>query len=64
MCWYHSWLFLTHSPSTDPPVATNGGIVALPAVENATNVSVFCAVTFQGTIAGTNWRLGTDSMSH
>ena len=60
---YYSCTCQTTTPSTDPPVATNGGIVALPAVENATNVSVFCAVTFQGTPAGTNWRLGTDSMS-
>ena len=42
---------------TDPPVTTNGGTVDLPAVENATNVSVFCNVTFQGTPIVTGWRL-------
>ena len=47
-------------PSTDPPVTTNGETVNLPAVENASNVSVFCAVTaFQGIPVDTFWRLGS-----
>ena len=48
---------------TDPPVAMNGGTVDLPAVENATNVSVFCEVMFQGIIVDTNWRLGSSGVS-
>ena len=48
---------------TDPPVTTNGGTVDLPAVENATNVSVFCAVTFQGTPVDTAWRIGLIGMT-
>ena len=48
---------------TDPPVLTNGGTVDLSAVENATNVSVFCAVTFNSDASNTVWRLGPDSMS-
>ena len=51
------------SLSTDPSVTTNGGTVDLPAVENAANVSVFCAVTFQGTPVDSNWRLGSSGMS-
>ena len=51
------------SLSTDPSVATNGGTVDLPAVENAANVSVFCAVTFQGTPVDTRWRLGSGGIS-
>ena len=50
-------------PFTDPPVATNGETVDLPAVENATNVSVFCEVMFQGIIVNTNWRLGLGGIS-
>ena len=46
-------------PPTDPPVAMNGGTVDLPAVENATNVSVFCAVMFQGSPVTTIWRTRT-----
>ena len=48
---------------TDPPVTTNGGTVDLPAVENATNVSVFCDVTFQGTPVVTAWRMGLIGMT-
>ena len=48
---------------TDPPVTTNGGTVDLPAVENATNVSVFCAVSFQGTPVDTAWRMGLIGMT-
>ena len=33
--------------STDPPTE-NGGTAVVAALENATNVSVFCAVTFGG----------------
>ena len=51
------------SLSTDSPVTTNGGTVDLPAVENAANVSVFCAVTFQGIPVDSNWRLGSSGMS-
>ena len=47
------------SQTTDPPVATNGGTVDLPAVENATNVSVFCEVTFQGSPVTTIWSTRT-----
>ena len=50
-------------PSTDPPVTTNGETVDLPAVENAANISVFCAVNFQGNSVDTFWRLGASSMS-
>ena len=42
--------------STDPSVE-NGGTVVLPATENATNVFVFCQVSFQGTPAVTQWFL-------
>ena len=48
---------------TDPPLTTNGGTVDLPAVENATNVSVFCAVTFQGTPVATDWLLASIGMT-
>ena len=42
---------------TDPFVE-NGGTVVLPATENATNVSVFCQVSFQGgTQTLTQWHL-------
>ena len=50
------------SLSTDPSVITNGGTVDLPAVENAANVSVFCAVAFQGIPVNTNWRLAPSGM--
>ena len=42
--------------STDPPTE-NGGTAVVAALENATNVSVFCAVTFQGTPVHTGWYL-------
>ena len=48
---------------TDPPVATNGGSVDLPAVENATNVSVFCEVTFLNNSANSIWRLGSTTIA-
>ena len=51
------------SLSTDPSVTTNGGTVDLPAVENAANVSAFCAVAFQGAPVDTIWRLGSSGMS-
>lgn len=55
------------SLSTDPPVATNGGTVDLPAVENATNVNVFCEVTFNDSgnnvLVTTGWRLGLSAMT-
>ena len=60
---YYSCTCQVTIPSTDPPVTTNEGIVDLPAVENAANVSVFCAVTFQGNPVNTNWRLGPSSTS-
>ena len=49
--------------TTDPPVTTNGGTVDLPAVENATNVSVFCAVTAFNTPVDTSWEFGSSSMT-
>ena len=55
--------FYASSLITDPPVTTNGGTVDLPAVENTANVSVFCALTFQGTPVNTIWRLGSSGMS-
>ena len=55
--------FYASSLITDPPVTTNGGTVDLPAVENTANVSVFCALTFQGTPVSTIWRLGSSGMS-
>ena len=60
---YYSCICQVTIPSTDPLVTTNGGTVDLPAVENATNVSVFCAVTFGGnTPVETIWRLRTGNM--
>ena len=47
--------------STDPP-ALNGGTVDLPAVENAANVPVFCAVTFDNTPVSTIWYLKNGTM--
>ena len=46
---------------TDPP-AVNGGTVDLPAVENAANVPVFCAVTFDNTPVSTIWYLKNGTM--
>ena len=43
---------------TDPFVE-NGGTVVLPAPENAANVSIFCQVTFQGTLVVSQWFLTT-----
>ena len=40
--------------STDPPTEIEGTAV-VAALENATNVSVFCAVTFQGAPVHTGW---------
>ena len=54
--------YLVTGFSTDPPVM-NGGTVDLPAVENATNVSVFCDVMFNDMSVGTAWLLGPDKMS-
>ena len=48
---------------TDPPVTTSEETVDLPAVENATNVSVFCEVLFQGTPLVTTWRIGLIGMT-
>ena len=42
--------------STDPFVE-NGGTVVLPAPANASNVSIICNVTFQGTPFATHWYL-------
>ena len=47
--------------STDP-IAVNGGTVDLPAVENAANVPVFCAVTFSNTPVDTAWFLKNGTM--
>ena len=60
---YYSCTCQATIPSTDPPVATNGETIDLPAVENATNVSVFCKVMFQGIIVDTRWRLGLGGIS-
>ena len=48
---------------TDPPVASIGETVDLPAVENATNISVFCEVTFLTNSANTVWRLGSTTIA-
>ena len=45
--------------STDPFVE-NGGTVALPARANASNVSVTCNVSFQGTLVATHWYLNVN----
>ena len=42
--------------STDPPTE-NGGTAVVAALENATNVSVYCEVTFEGTTVNTGWYL-------
>ena len=55
---YYSCTCQVTIPSTDPPVTTNGGTVDLPAVENATNVSVFCELTSISTV----WQLGRNGM--
>ena len=60
---YYSCTCQVTIPPTDPPVATNGGTVDLPAVENATNVSMFCELSFNdmGNIVLVDifWRLGS-----
>ena len=60
---YYSCTCQVSIPSTDPPVATNGETIDLPAVENATNVSVFCGVSFNNmgnsVPVATIWRLGS-----
>ena len=60
---YYSCTCQVNIPFSDPPVATNGETVDLPAVENATNVSVFCEVMFNGNPSNTVWKLGPDSFS-
>ena len=42
--------------STDPPTV-NGGTAVVAALENATNVSVFCAVTIGGMPSLTLWSI-------
>ena len=61
---YLLWLGIyVHGLFTDPPVPSNGGTVDLPAVENSTNVSVFCEVSFNNmgnnVLVSTIWRLGS-----
>ena len=54
---YYSCSCQVTIPSTDPPVTTNGETVDLPAVENATNVCVFCEFS-----TATVWQLGRNGM--